>query len=693
MKLHLNFVPAIIAVLFLMLAVDFRDSVHDDFVREYNAVGFAAPSPPAIVPAFPGAVGDGAGALDMCRDSVLAGVWPLKIWRVTSSDTTSGNSFIEIVRDSLPLYRSALNIVEIVKDTLHIIPNGTKVDMTCTYLAGQTAQGGGMAKRGGTFSISDVGANKPHDVVIRYITNSDASNFTIPAFGERIIADHITGRWGALSGGQMNFSVGSDSSDAGQAGKFGRSITASYILVYEPRAAHPTNMTSSGQPRDVPALSQVTFYRFGILGGGHRAPMCTADTTTFAQGIVYNWDSRASETNNQAICNFVGNFHHTGPATNTGAGRPLPYVMRDNCETPIAGGASPDSICTRQVYVAQEWYLSEVAGADTLLPSDVRDYWNTTGAGDSIIACAKSYSGPGFVNTKPASQECAVQGGVAPSGYEASAFIAHETWTYPPDTTGLDSTTVEAILAEVGNSQRLTCAGAWTSARRDGFDSARIAWLRNNWLDLGGMTGLTNAQTSGIVDDASTGGIVVPGNPVSLGGDSISPAEYTPAVGTPCIDADEDGMFKVWEEANGFSDSDASDNNDDPDGDGWLNVEEFLNGSDPNIFTNPDGTESTPTYFNGTDSVWVRRISMKDSVPQLGGDTTKVPADAAEIPDATSVTYPDTATTTVRGLHFTCDNTAEGIAIIDSSTFADSADIITGITSTVLMTRQPPGCT
>jgi len=84
---------------------------------------------------------------------------------------------------------------------------------------------------------------------------------------------------------------------------------------------------------------------------------------------------------------------------------------------------------------------------------------------------------------------------------------------------------------------------------------------------------------------------------------------------------------------------------------------------------------------------------MKDSSPFMGTvDTFAVPSDPSELPAATALIYPDTAVTTSRGLHFTCENTAEGIAIIDSVTFADSADIITGITSADFMTRQPPGC-
>lgn len=46
-------------------------------------------------------------------------------------------------------------------------------------------------------------------------------------------------------------------------------------------------------------------------------------------------------------------------------------------------------------------------------------------------------------------------------------------------------------------------------------------------------------------------------------------------------DADEDGMPDSWEERHGLSVRDASDNVEDADGDGYTNIEEFLNGTDP----------------------------------------------------------------------------------------------------------------
>ena len=48
------------------------------------------------------------------------------------------------------------------------------------------------------------------------------------------------------------------------------------------------------------------------------------------------------------------------------------------------------------------------------------------------------------------------------------------------------------------------------------------------------------------------------------------------------VDSDSDGMPDAWEKTRGLRPTDASDAAKDRDGDGYTNIEEFLNGTDPN---------------------------------------------------------------------------------------------------------------
>jgi hypothetical protein len=105
------------------------------------------------------------------------------------------------------------------------------------------------------------------------------------------------------------------------------------------------------------------------------------------------------------------------------------------------------------------------------------------------------------------------------------------------------------LLPVVGAYQRLDCDGSWIAAC-ESVDGRLI-----------------NAYNSGtgshISHEAQVGGFP-----------SIS-------AGTPCADSDHDGMPDEWESANGLDRNDVADRNGDLDGDGYTNLEEFLNGGSP----------------------------------------------------------------------------------------------------------------
>jgi pectate lyase len=105
------------------------------------------------------------------------------------------------------------------------------------------------------------------------------------------------------------------------------------------------------------------------------------------------------------------------------------------------------------------------------------------------------------------------------------------------------------VLASAGNSAGVACDGTWFK-RRDSIDSRVVKSVVN--------------KTGHIIDD-----------PSQVGG------WITPASGTPCTDSDHDGMPDIWEVKYALNPNDYSDAVADADGDGYTNIEEYINATSP----------------------------------------------------------------------------------------------------------------
>ena len=113
----------------------------------------------------------------------------------------------------------------------------------------------------------------------------------------------------------------------------------------------------------------------------------------------------------------------------------------------------------------------------------------------------------------------------------------------------------------------------------------------------GGFTACQDSIDAGLITslNALTGSIMC----ASSCAENTDFTYPTLATGTAYTDADADGMPAAWETANGLSDSDASDRNGDAacDNDGYTNLEEYLNQSDPGCATPPGGETFTQQSF------------------------------------------------------------------------------------------------
>ena len=115
-----------------------------------------------------------------------------------------------------------------------------------------------------------------------------------------------------------------------------------------------------------------------------------------------------------------------------------------------------------------------------------------------------------------------------------------------------------------------------TTNAMDAYDQVLVGAGANMGLNCDGtFFSRRDAIDTRIVNDVINGIGKIIDDPSQVGGWlTISPAD-------PCTDSDHDGMPDAWEEKYGFNPNDPSDANQNANGNGYTNIEEFLNGTDP----------------------------------------------------------------------------------------------------------------
>jgi hypothetical protein len=161
--------------------------------------------------------------------------------------------------------------------------------------------------------------------------------------------------------------------------------------------------------------------------------------------------------------------------------------------------------------------------------------------------------------------------GVHPSRVEIATVRAKEPFKVAPVTTHLVQETLELVLLQVGA----------VLPRRDSLDARIVKETRAGTARFGGTY---DGGGNGIID-----------SPDTVGGWPELKSQPAPA------DADGDGMPDAWEKKFGLDPQEDGDNIQDKDKDGYTNVEEYLNDTDPTAFvdyTKPD---------NNIDEGWQHR--------------------------------------------------------------------------------------
>ncbi|MGE4587881.1 MAG: hypothetical protein AB7D05_11115, partial [Mangrovibacterium sp.] len=115
---------------------------------------------------------------------------------------------------------------------------------------------------------------------------------------------------------------------------------------------------------------------------------------------------------------------------------------------------------------------------------------------------------------------------------------------------------------------------------RDAVDKRIVKQVRTNKVDLNNYTvidSLSQFEHRKLGKDSYKLGIIT--DVAQVGG-------YPEYRGEPCTDTDMDGMPDIWETKYGLNPDDPSDANGDLSGDGYTNIEKYINGIDPSIRIN-----------------------------------------------------------------------------------------------------------
>ncbi len=475
------------------------------------------PPPPSgdLLPAFPGAEGWGAMALNDCRSL------PLRVHLVSNRNNSGSGSFRSAIDATSP---DAFDVI--VFRTGGIITLNARIyaprQSSCLYIAGQTAPGGGVLVRAPDVPdniLRFYNVSGTNNVVVRYMRMRHGRDFVMhggdhcggcrnlgftgEGGGHRIIYDHLSLSWG-LDG---NLGVWRMDSTAAHT----REFTVQRSLIAEPWRQHSTSFLLGGtNSQDAGrGVYQISVHHNLFANSGQRNPEVeVGDAENYpdrgieiVNNVQYNWTGRPISGRKQSVIDIVNNYSKPGPATEVFVHR----HMYENDSWPTAPWPDPSIHISGNVMEGRsfpsQWNM-------------IRDWYNLSRELPSRMHRSTRLS---------------------PAPYPVTVHAATEAYS--------------RVLADVGANRRLACDGSWVAAQ-DAVDARIIDQVERN-----------------------SGPSVLYQNVSEAGG------WPTIATGTPCGDADGDGLPDSWEErffgcatcANPAAGSDS----------GYLVIEHYLNGTDP----------------------------------------------------------------------------------------------------------------
>ena len=506
--------------------------------------------PQASIPAFPGAWGGG-----MYSFGGRGG----KVYVVTSLADSGPGTFREACEAAGPRI-----IVFNVAGVIHL-QERIRIRAPYVTISGATAPGDGVCLAGKTVEV------ETHDVVIRHLRfrrgNTDPADRDDSLGGNpigNIIVDHVSTSWSLDENISMYRHMYDHDGDPKTPAlklptvniTIQNTISSESLSTYH----HAFGSTIGGR--------NSTFLRNLWASNTGRNPSVGMDGDFgFFNNVLFNWRHRTVDGgDHRSRYNIINNYFKPGPGTPDSDVR---FRL-----------LKPDSERSRTVvnHFGQAYVAGNVVEGNDRV---TRDNWDGGVQPDVATREEKLRDLMAFAPKDPAAR----------AAHEAKSKAQVDALTFKSLTTDeaikairVDQPFPHAKLPLVSAPEAyayvLANAGA-TLPRRDAVDQRIIESVRTGVIPAREVdpTTLEKARFYGYAEKwvEELRGYVAKGyvtNPSEVGG-------WPAYQGTPYQDSDGDGLPDAWEAAHGLNPHDASDASQDLNGDGYTNIEDFLNGLDP----------------------------------------------------------------------------------------------------------------
>jgi pectate lyase len=492
-----------------------------------------------LLPAFPGAEGGGAAS---------QGGRGGKVYVVTNLNNAGEGS----LRYGLEELKGARTIVFRVGGYIHLKKAIVVSDDAFITIAGQTAPGDGITVTTVT-SVDEVFLfRRCHDLILRYIRirkggqkskGQQGSSLVFAQSGKNIMVDHCSISWS----GDDNLEIAVWKPKSLKKGL--QNISIQYTILSEGLShGHAATGIIAGGSNNIEKMTDISVHHNLFANSQNRDPLMKVASGDVVSNLIYNWSWWATGISGGMVVDIINNKYKAGPNLKRKGRNRGEIVLKDYDPTHKIPGATG---LKRKASVFLEGNIGP-HNSDSR-----RDAW------DLMVEKVNKNWSYFSKNGKPSKT-------IAPRSYQRKTRRALK---FPISET--PASQLEDILLRrggVGASRRLSAKGFWIE-NHDLVDRRVIKEYKS-----GEGTKLMNVDSVG-------------GWPVYLGDNRYKYVseksfiknlkKYHLKKGIAYRDSDRDGMSDIWEDKHGFNKNDKRDAIADRDGDGYDNLEEFLNGTRP----------------------------------------------------------------------------------------------------------------